>query len=64
MGQNSSVTIQAPTPRILILKSNQGTKFGALKKPASILFDVIIFSFNGKIKQIFRGTTSSEQCLK
>ena len=42
--QNWSVTIQA-------LKINQGTKFGTLKKPMFSLFDVIIFWFNGKIKQ-------------
>ena len=30
---------------------NQGTKFGTLKKPIFSLFDVIIFLFNGIIKQ-------------
>ena len=39
-----SVIIQA-------LKINQGTKFGTLKKPMFSLFDVIIFLFNGIIKQ-------------
>jgi len=29
----------------------QGTKFGTLKKPMFSLFDVIMFGFNGKIKQ-------------
>ena len=42
--QNWSVTIQA-------LKINQATKFGTLKNPCSVYFDVIIFWFNGKIKQ-------------
>ena len=52
------------TLRILTLKSNQGTKSGALKKPMFSLFDysdVIICSFNGKIKQNIQGMTSSEQ---
>ena len=39
MRENSSVTIQALTPRILTLKSNQGSKFGALKMRTSSLFD-------------------------
>ena len=39
-----SVTIRA-------LKINQGTKFGTLKKSMFSLFDVIIFLFNGIIKQ-------------
>ena len=55
------------TLRILTLKSNKGTKSGALKKPMFSLFDyldVIICSFNGKIKQNITGMTSSEQCLK
>ena len=42
--QNWSMTIQA-------LKSNQELRFGILKKPLFSLFDVIIFWFNGKIKQ-------------
>ena len=29
----------------------QGTKFGTLKKPMFMLFDMIIFGFNGKKKQ-------------
>ena len=49
--QNWSVTIYALTPRILTLKINQGTKFGTLKKPIFSLFDMIIFWFNGMIKQ-------------
>ena len=51
MRQNSSVTIQSLTPRILTLKINQGTKFGTLKKPMFSFFNVIIILFNGKIKQ-------------
>ena len=36
-----SVTIQALTLRILTLKTNQGTKFGAIKKPMFSLFDLM-----------------------
>ena len=41
---------------IKTLKTNQGTKFGTLKKPMLSVFDVIIFWFNGKINwnKIFR----------
>ena len=49
---------------IQALKINQGTKFGALKKPMFSLFDVIIFLFNGIIKQNILGTTSSEQIIE
>ena len=52
MRQNSSVTIQALTPRIPTLKINQGTKFGTLKKPMFSLFYLVIFLFNGKMKQL------------
>ena len=55
------------TLKILTLKSNQGTKSGALKKPMFSLFDyfdAIICSFNGKIEQNITGMTCSEQCLK
>ena len=45
-------------------KINQGTKFGTLLKPKFCLFDVIIFLFNGIIKQNIEGTVSSEQNLK
>lgn len=38
-----SVTIQALTPRILILKNNQKAKFGTLKKPMFSSFDAVIF---------------------
>ena len=51
MRQNSSVTIQALTPRIPTLKINQGTKFGTLKKPMFSLSYLVIFLFNGKMKQ-------------
>ena len=33
-------------PKILTLKINQGTKFGTLKMPMFILFDVVILFFN------------------
>ena len=46
------------------METNEGTKFGTLKKPMFSLFDVIIFLFNGKIKQTISGTTSSKQYLK
>ena len=59
MRQNPSVMNQAPTPRTLTLKSNQGTKSGTLKKPMFCLFDVIIFFIifffsMGKQNKIFR----------
>ena len=50
-----SVTIQALTPRLLTLKSNQGTKFGALKMPMFSQFDADHFLIQWENeKNIFR----------
>ena len=50
---NQAKLIQARTPRILILKINQMTKFGTLKKPN--LFDVINFRFEWNNKTNYLG---------
>ena len=48
IGDDSSSGVE---DTVLTLKINPGTKFGTLIKPMLSIFDVIIFRFNGIIKQ-------------
>ena len=61
IGDDSSSGVE---DTVLTLKINPGTKSGTLIKPMFSIFDVIIFRFNGIIKQNIQGTTSNEQYLK
>ena len=51
MQQNWSVMILDLTSKLLALKISQGTHFGTLIKPMFSMLDVIIFLFNGIVKQ-------------